>query len=75
MNNTIKNVVIFVVGAATGALIAKDVESVIKAIDETILNGKDVLQYIKDITKHFRNLLMVKISKSQRRSLMPAKTT
>ena len=46
------------------ALIDKDVESVIKAIDETILNGKDVLQYIKDLTKHFRNLLMVKISRT-----------
>jgi DNA polymerase III subunit gamma/tau len=41
----------------------KDIESSIKKIDEVILNGKDILQFIKDLTKHFRNLLMIKISK------------
>jgi DNA polymerase III subunit gamma/tau len=41
-----------------------DVEAAIKMIDEIILNGKDILQFIKDLTKHFRNLLMIKISKT-----------
>lgn len=41
-----------------------NVEAAVKIIDEIILNGKDILQFIKDLTKHFRNLLMVKISKN-----------
>jgi DNA polymerase III subunit gamma/tau len=42
----------------------KNVETSIKIIDDIILNGKDILQFIKDMTKHFRDLLMVKISKN-----------
>jgi DNA polymerase-3 subunit gamma/tau len=45
------------------AMIDGDIEASIQAIDEIILNGKDVLQFIKDLIKHFRNLLMVKVSK------------
>lgn len=44
-------------------MVEKDIESTVKKIDEIILNGKDILQFIKDLTKHFRNLLMIKISK------------
>jgi DNA polymerase-3 subunit gamma/tau len=45
------------------AMAEKNIEQSIKIVDDIILNGKDILQFIKDITKHFRNLLMVKISK------------
>lgn len=45
------------------AMIDKDVEGAVKIIDSIILNGKDILQFIKDLSVHFRNLLMVKISK------------
>lgn len=45
------------------AMIEKDVEGAIKIIDDVILNGKDVMQFIKDLSVHFRNLLMVKVSK------------
>lgn len=46
------------------SMIDNNIEECIKMIDDIILNGKDVLQFIKDITKHFRNLLMVKVSKN-----------
>ena len=45
------------------AMASHDVEASIKAIDDVIMNGKDVLQFIKDVVQHFRNMLMVKISK------------
>lgn len=45
------------------AMIEKDVEGAVKIIDDVILNGKDVMQFIKDLSVHFRNLLMVKVSK------------
>lgn len=45
------------------AMAARDIEASIKAIDDVIMNGKDVLQFIKDVVQHFRNMLMVKISK------------
>jgi DNA polymerase-3 subunit gamma/tau len=44
-------------------MIEKNVEGAIKILDDIIQNGKDVFQFIKDLTKHFRNLLMVKVSK------------
>lgn len=45
------------------SMIEKDIEAAIKIIDDVILNGKDVMQFIKDLSIHFRNLLMVKVSK------------
>ncbi len=44
-------------------MIEKNVDDAMDMIDETIMNGKDVMQFIKDITRHLRNLLMVKISR------------
>lgn len=46
------------------AIIESDVQKAMKIIDEVILNGKDVVLFTKEIIKHFRNLLMVKISKN-----------
>lgn len=45
-------------------MINKDIEGSIKVLDDIIQNGKDILQFSKDLTRHFRNLLMVKVSKS-----------
>lgn len=45
------------------AMIKGDVETSIKTIDSVLLSGRDINQFIKDLTRHFRNLLMVKISK------------
>ena len=45
------------------AMIDKNIDSAMDMIDETIMNGKDVMQFIRDIIAHFRNLLMVKVSK------------
>jgi len=33
----------------------------ISLIDEAVMNGKDVYQFIKDLTAHFRNLMVCKI--------------
>lgn len=44
-------------------MIEKNIEAGINQVDEVIFSGKDIIQFVKDIVKHFRNLLMVKISK------------
>lgn len=41
----------------------RNVEECIKIIDNVLLSGKDVTLFIRDLTQHFRNLLMVKVSK------------
>lgn len=45
-------------------MIDKNIEDSVKILNDIIQNGKDILQFSKDLTKHFRNLLMVKVSKS-----------
>lgn len=45
-------------------MIDKDIEGSVKVLNDIIQNGKDILQFSKDLTRHFRNLLMVKVSKS-----------
>lgn len=47
----------------TDSMIKGDVEESIKIIDNILLGGKDVNHFITELTLHFRNLLMVKISK------------
>jgi DNA polymerase-3 subunit gamma/tau len=42
----------------------KELEKVLFAIDETIRNGKDIHQFIKDLIYHFRNLMVVKTSQN-----------
>lgn len=44
-------------------MIDRDIEAAFNQIDEILFGGKDLVQFIKDMIKHFRNLLMVKISK------------
>lgn len=45
-------------------MIDKNIEGSIKILNDIIQNGKDILQFLKDLTRHFRNLLMVKVSKN-----------
>lgn len=47
----------------TDTMIEKNIEAVISEIEEVLFSGKDIVQFIKELLKHFRNLLMVKISK------------
>jgi len=48
----------------TDAVIDKDVEKSMKALDEVVFSGKDIYNFIKDMILHMRNLMMVKISKN-----------
>lgn len=46
------------------AVIERSVESSIRVLDEVVYGGKDIYTYIKDLIMHFRNLMMVKVSKN-----------
>lgn len=46
----------------TDAIIDRDVESAMQIIDEIVFSGKDVFGFIKEMTGHMRNLMMVKVS-------------
>ncbi|HBC96108.1 MAG TPA: DNA polymerase III subunit gamma/tau [Clostridium sp.] len=46
----------------TDSIIEKDVESSMKIIDDIVLSGKDISNFIKDMIIHMRDLLMVKVS-------------
>ncbi|NEZ47991.1 DNA polymerase III subunit gamma/tau [Clostridium niameyense] len=48
----------------TDSIIEKDVEKSMKIIDDIVLSGKDIYNFIKDIINHMRNLLMVKVSRN-----------
>lgn len=45
-------------------MINKDVDNSVKLVDDIIAEGKDNMQFISSLIKHFRNLLMVKVSNS-----------
>lgn len=42
----------------------KNLEGVLFSIDEIIQNGKDINQFIKDLIRHFRDLMIAKTSKN-----------
>lgn len=46
----------------TDAVIDKDIEKSIREINEIVQLGKDIHLFIKDMTTHMRNLMMIKIS-------------
>ena len=41
-----------------------DIDQSLREIDYVITSGKDIAQFVKDIIKHLRNLLIVRISKN-----------
>lgn len=46
----------------TDALIDKNVERAMKAVDDIVISGKDIYNFIKEMISHVRNLMMVKVS-------------
>ncbi len=48
----------------TNEVIEKDVEGSMRIVDDIVLSGKDIYNFIKDMITHMRNLLMVKVSKN-----------
>ncbi|ERI93007.1 DNA polymerase III, subunit gamma and tau [Clostridiales bacterium oral taxon 876 str. F0540] len=46
----------------TDALIDKNVERAMRAVDDIVVSGKDIYNFIKEMISHVRNLMMVKIS-------------
>jgi len=48
----------------TDSVIDKNTEQAIRNINEIVVSGKDINIFIKDLTNHMRNLLMVKVSES-----------
>lgn len=44
------------------SIIEKNVELAMKVIDDIVLSGKDIYNFIKEMIVHLRNLLMVKVS-------------
>lgn len=44
------------------AVAKQDTPECISLIDELVINGKDVFQFIKDLTLHFRNLLIASVN-------------
>lgn len=45
-------------------ILEKSLEKTLQTIDDIIQNGKDIHQFIKDLTYYFRNLMVVKASKN-----------
>lgn len=48
----------------TDSIIEKDIENSMKVIDDIVLSGKDIYNFVRDMIIHFRNLLMVKVSQN-----------
>ncbi|MHC6178326.1 DNA polymerase III subunit gamma/tau [Clostridium sp. JNZ X4-2] len=48
----------------TNSIIEKNVESSMRIIDDIVLSGKDIYNFIRDMIIHLRDLLMVKVSNS-----------
>ncbi|MFL0197037.1 DNA polymerase III subunit gamma/tau [Clostridium sp. WILCCON 0269] len=46
----------------TDSIIEKNIELSMRVIDDIVLSGKDIYNFIKDMIVHLRNLLMVKVS-------------
>lgn len=46
----------------TDNIIQKDISKCIQVVDEIILSGKDISLFIKEMTTHMRNLMMVKVT-------------
>ena len=46
----------------TTAIIERNVEKAMTVIEKVVFAGKDIHLFIKDLTSHFRNLLMIKVT-------------
>jgi len=48
----------------TDSIIEKDIEKSMRTVEKIVYSGKDMSMFIKDLTSHFRNLLMTKVTNS-----------
>ncbi|HGG0418850.1 DNA polymerase III subunit gamma/tau [Clostridium botulinum] len=48
----------------TNSIIEKDVEKSMRIIEDIVLSGKDINNFMKDMITHLRNILMIKVSKN-----------
>lgn len=48
----------------TNFIIDKNIEGAVKTINDAVSSGKDVNLFIKDFTKHMRDLMMVKVTEN-----------
>ncbi|MGG7179302.1 DNA polymerase III subunit gamma/tau [Clostridium paraputrificum] len=46
----------------TSAIIERNIEKAMTVIEKIVFAGKDIHLFIKDLTAHFRNLLMIKVT-------------
>ncbi|GAA0734439.1 DNA polymerase III subunit gamma/tau [Clostridium oceanicum] len=46
----------------TDSIIERNIEESMKIIDDVVLNGKDIYNFIRDMIGHMRDLMMVKVS-------------
>lgn len=53
----------------TECIIDKDIENSVKTINEIVASGKDMNLFIKDMTKHIRDLMMVKVTENPKEVL------
>ena len=59
MLGLVTNEFLFKIGEA---IIQRNIEKCITIIDDVVLEGKDMHLFIKDLTTHYRNLLMAKVT-------------
>ena len=46
----------------TNAIFERNIEKAVSIIEEVVLSGKDMYQFLRELISHFRNLLMVKVT-------------
>ncbi|MGL5615931.1 MAG: DNA polymerase III subunit gamma/tau [Sarcina sp.] len=57
----------------TDAIIERNIEKAMETVEEIVLAGKDLGLFIKDLIGHYRNLLMIKVTKNPEEVLDMAK--
>ena len=48
----------------TDAMVSKNIEKAMGVVEDIVLSGKDLGLFIKDMVAHYRNLLMIKVTKN-----------
>lgn len=48
----------------TDSIIGKNADKALELIEQIVQSGKDINQFIKDLILHFRNLMVIKVSKN-----------
>ena len=53
----------------TNAIFERNIEKAVSIIEEVVLSGKDMYQFLRELISHFRNLLMVKVTSNPEEAL------